>query len=230
MIEFAESFIALKKQPSKLLLDFLLLMCICCQRNVFAIENKYGGKKYPGGRNESSVKDIDVIILGQIPIRTHDFLYPTNWLDILKCVVYFSSFWVTISAVLFTGTNNVSAFSLVYLASSFLFCYIGTNFYMKPIRSILRWWTALITFNIIVIIIKSILNLRLIISSTFLSHQLMISLHTFLSEHKQHTKPLDMRCDCLCFAFLIFQLRLFKSIDFCHIINESKATFVCDSR
>lgn len=39
-----------------------------------------------------------------------------------------------------------------------------------------------------------------------------------------------MSYDCFCFAFLIFQLRIFKSIDFCHIINESKATFVCDSR
>lgn len=181
-IEDAESLIALKQNPMKLLLDFILLMCVCRQRYVFGIEKKYGGKKYPGGRNESSVKDIGIIISGQLPIRTHDFLYPTNWLDIIKCIVYFSSFWVTLSVVLLTGTNNVSAFSLGYLISSFLFCYIGTNFYMKSIDSILRWWSMLIAYNVFVIIIKSILNLRLIVGGAFATHQALAALHTFLSE------------------------------------------------
>lgn len=174
--------------PNKLLLDFILLMCICRQRHVFKIEKKYGGKKYPGGRNESSIKDIHIIISGQLPIRTHDFLYPTNWLDIIKSIVYFSSFWVTLSVVLLTGTNTVSAFSLGYLISSFLFCYIGTNFYMKSIDSILRWWNSLIAYNMFVIITKSILNLRLLISNTlifgetFATHHTLISIHTFFSE------------------------------------------------
>lgn len=171
----------LKSCPSKLLLDFLLLMCVCRQRIVFGIENKYGGRKYAGGRNESSVKDVNVIISGQLPIRTHDFLYPTNWLDILKCIVYFSSFWVTLSVVLLTGTNNVSAFSLGYLISSFLFCYIGSNFYMKPIHSILQWWHSLIAFNIFVIITKSILNMRCLISEHSISHQFGATVHKFLS-------------------------------------------------
>lgn len=156
-------------------------MCVCRQRIVFGIENKYGGRKYAGGRNESSVKDVNVIISGQLPIRTHDFLYPTNWLDILKCIVYFSSFWVTLSVVLLTGTNNVSAFSLGYLISSFLFCYIGSNFYMKPIHSILQWWHSLIAFNIFVIITKSILNMRCLISEHSISHQFGATVHKFLS-------------------------------------------------
>lgn len=174
--------LALRDAPGKLLLDFILLMCVCRQHVVFGIEKKNGGKKYPGGRNESSVKDIGVIIGGQLPIRTHDFLYPTNWLDIIKCIVYFSSFWVTLSVVLLTGTNNVSAFSLGYLISSFLFCYIGTNFYMKSITTILRWWNILVAYNIFVIIAKSILNLRLIIGGAFSTHQMLTSVHTFLSE------------------------------------------------
>ncbi|XP_055298732.1 piezo-type mechanosensitive ion channel component-like isoform X4 [Sitodiplosis mosellana] len=230
LIQRLEAFVSIKNHPSKLLCDFLLLMCICRQQNVFRIERKNGSRKYPGGSNESSVDDVGNIIAGQLPIKTHDFLYPTNWLDILKCVLYFSSFWVTLSVVLLTGTNNISVFSLGYLVSSFLFCYIGTNFYMKPIRTILRWWNTLIVFNVFVIIVKSVINLRLIIDGTFLSHQMVASVHEFLNEEKQSIKPLDSSYDCLCFAFLIFQLRIFKSFDFCHIINESKATFVCDSR
>lgn len=157
-------------------------MCICRQHNVFRIEQKYRGRNYPGGSNRSSVNEVGTIISGQHPIRTHDFLYPTNWLDVLKCIVYFSSFWVTLSVVLLTGTNNISAFSLGYLVSSFLFCYIGTNFYMKPIRTILRCWHVLVTFNVIVIGIKSFLNLRLVTKETFLSHQMVASVHEFLNE------------------------------------------------
>lgn len=36
--------------------------------------------------------------------------------------------------------------------------------------------------------------------------------------------------DGICFAFLILQLRLFKSYYFCHIINESKASTILASR
>lgn len=174
--------IVLKSNSKKLLLDFILLLLVCRQRHVFRTEQKNGGKKYPGGRNESAVKDIAIIISGQLPIRTHDFLYPRNWLDILKCIVYYSSFWVTLSIVLLTGTMNVSAFSLGYLMSSFLLCYIGTNFYKKPIHSILRWWSCLIAFNVFVIIIKSALNMRLIVGGDFSSYQWLASIHTFLSE------------------------------------------------
>lgn len=180
-IQHSEAFIALNEHPTKLLFDFMLLMCVCRQQNVFNIEQKCGGRKYSGGRNESSVKDVCIIISGQLPIRTHDFLYPTNWLDILKCIVYFSSYWVTLSVVLVTGTNNISTFSLGYLISSFLFCYIGTNFYMKPIQSILKWWNTLMAFNIFVIITKSILNLRLIVDGTFLSHHTVATVHNLLN-------------------------------------------------
>lgn len=181
-IRRTEDLIVLKNNPKKLMLDFILLMFVCGQRHVFRIEQKFGGKKYPGGRNESVVKDIAIIISGQLPIRTHDFLYPRNWLDILKCIVYYSSFWVTLSIVLLTGTMNVSAFSLGYLMSSFLLCYIGTNFYKKPIQSILRWWNCLIAFNVFVIITKSALNMRLIVGGVFSTYHWLASIHTFLSE------------------------------------------------
>lgn len=181
-VQRLESFIAIKSHPWKLLCDFLLFMCICRQQSVFHIEKKNGNRKYPGGHNESSIDEINSMIFGQLPIRTHDFLYPSNWLDILKCFVYFSSFWATLTIVLLTGTNNISAFSLGYLVSSFLFCYIGTNFYMKPIQTILRWWNSLIAFNVLVILIKSVINLRLIVDGTFLSHQVFALVHEFLNE------------------------------------------------
>lgn len=182
IIQRLEALIGLKEKPTKLLFDFILLMCICRQQNAFRIEKKHKGKKYPGGYNESSVDDIGTIISGQLPIRTHDFVYPTNWIDVLKCALYFSSYWVTLSVVLLTGTHNISAISLPYLFASFLFSYIGNNFYMKSIRTILKWWDFLIQFNVIVIVFKTIMNLRLVSDGDFLSHQIVEIVHEFLNE------------------------------------------------
>lgn len=195
--------VVLKNNPKKLLLDFILLILVCRQRHVFRVEQKFGGKKYPGGRNESAVKDIAIIISGQLPIRTHDFLYPRNWLDILKCIVYYSSFWVTLSIVLLTGTMNVSAFSLGYLMTSFLLCYIGTNFYKKPIQSLLRWWNCLIAFNVFVIVIKSALNMRLIVGADFSTYQWLASIHKFLSE---------VNFPSICFFRFLVRLNIFHRI------------------
>lgn len=232
--------LTLKNQPSKLLFDFLLLMCAARQNSVFNIEEKYGGKKYAGGHNESTVRDVSVIISNQLPIRTHDFLYPTNWIDIIKCIVYYSSFWVTLAVVLLTGTIKINVYSLGYLMASFLFCYIGTNFYMKPIRSIIEWWNALIAYNVFVILSKTLYNVWVIfhekqheMSETVDNDEMVTSVHSLLNESETkfiHLEQLEIGYDCLCFAFLIFQLRIFKSFDFVHMINESKATFVCDSR
>lgn len=53
---------------------------------------------------------------------------------------------------------------------------------MKPIRTILKWWMFLIQFNVIVIVIKTIMNLRLVSSGAFLSHQIVEIVHEFLNE------------------------------------------------
>ncbi|XP_031619192.1 piezo-type mechanosensitive ion channel component-like isoform X2 [Contarinia nasturtii] len=238
-IDALSNWLVLKQQPLKLLLDFLLLMCICRQQNVFRIEEKYSGGIYKGGRNQSTVLDVSVIISNQLPIRTHDYLYPTNWIDVVKCVVYLSSFWITLTVVLLTGTIKINLYSLGYLIASFVFCYIGTNFYMKPIRSIISWWDLLIAYNVFVIVTKSIYNVWVIFHeknrkiSSPNNDDMVTSVHSLLNENESsivHLDQLDVGYDCLCFAFLIFQLRIFKSFDFVHMINESKATFVCDSR
>lgn len=153
----------------KLLCDFLVLLCTTCQSNVFNIEQHHKEKDYPGGSNRPIEEEINLMCSGQLPTKTYDFVYPRNWFDITKCIVYFDFFWITLAVVLLTGTHNVSVFSLGYLISSFLFSYFGANFYMKPIYIILRWWRCLIGFNLLVIFAKTVLNLRLNHSNEILS-------------------------------------------------------------
>lgn len=138
-----------------------MLLCVACQSNVFLIECKQSNTNYPGGKNSCVVNDFALICAGEMQHKTHDFTLPRNWLDILKCAIYFGFFWITLALFLLTGTYNINMFSFGYLIAAFSFCYVGANFNMKPIRSILNWWKLLIIFNLLVILVKSILRAQL---------------------------------------------------------------------
>lgn len=145
----------LRTQAHKLVLDFLLLMCTCRQMLVFRIEKQYEGSDFPGGSNKSVVDDINNLGTGEVPIETHDFVTLTrNWLDIIKCAVFLGCFWITLAIVFLAGTNRVNVFSVGYLLGSFVFLWQGADFYLRPIRTILRWWSYLVAYNIFVITAK----------------------------------------------------------------------------
>lgn len=149
------------------MLDFLLLMCVSRQQRVFNIEKQNEGRVFAGGSNRTVIGEINRLSTGCIPIETHDFVtFTRNWLDVLKCAIFFGSFWITLAILLKAGTHCASILSLGYLIASFIFSYQGSNFYMRPIYTILSWWKMLIRFNIFVIVLKTILNLHLAINSS----------------------------------------------------------------
>lgn len=95
-----------------------------------------------------------------MPIQTHDFVtFTRNWLDIIKCAVFLGCFWITLAIVFLAGTNRVNIFSLGYLIGSFIFLWQGADFYLRPIRTILRWWGYLIAYNIFIITTKAFLQI-----------------------------------------------------------------------
>lgn len=150
----------LRLQVSKLLLDFILLICTCRQALVFRIEIQYEGNEFPGGSNKSVVEDINNLGSGEVPIQTHDFVtLQRNWLDIIKCAVFLGCFWITLAIVFLAGTNRVNIFSLGYLIGSFIFLWQGADFYLRPIHTILKWWGVLLGYNIFVITAKALLQI-----------------------------------------------------------------------
>lgn len=150
-------------------------MCASGQQKVFNVERLYEGRDFSGGSNKTVIEDIKKLSTGKIPIETHDFVsYTRNWLDVIKCVVFFGSFWITLGLVLQAGTHHpsvtscfiVSLLSLGYLVAAFIFSYQGTNYFMRSINKILTWWKYLIAFNIFMISTKACLNLCFFVNSS----------------------------------------------------------------
>lgn len=126
-----ETTILFKSKAKLLLLDFILLLLMCRQIIVFRIEARYENSvvNYPGGSNQSVLKDIDQ--LGVVPFDnpTHDFIDKIrNYLDILKRFLFILFFWATLAIVFLTGASRVNLLSLGYIIGSFIFLWQGTDF------------------------------------------------------------------------------------------------------
>lgn len=228
--------------------DFLLLLFVCRQLIVFRIENRYllNPDDFSGGSNQSVVKDLDD--LGQKPFAnpTPDFIERArNWLDIIKRGVFLVFFWITLAIVFLAGTNRVNLFSIGYLIGSFAFLWQGTDFYLRPIRVMLKWWNILIGYTVFVISLKALLQIAgcmylksLKTSYCWLVQLLGISCICFpqvptIDDQQQcsiEMEDVGLLWDGVCFAFLVLQRRIFSSHYFCHIINETKASTILASR
>lgn len=157
-----ENTVEFRDKSKLLLLDFLLLLMMCRQLIVFRIEARYENSvvNYPGGSNKPVLDDIDQ--LGTVPFDnpTHDFIDKIrNYLDILKRLVFALFFWAALAIVFLTGTSRVNILSVGYIIGSFVFLWQGTDFYLRPIHIIIKWWNYLIAYNVSVVAIKSMIQL-----------------------------------------------------------------------
>lgn len=249
--------VSLRNYADKILLDFLLLMCACQQRLVFRIENYYEDMKFPGGSNKSIVNAIDS---GEIPIDGQSFVSSQkNYLDILKCIVFLGFFWITLAIMFLAGSRNITIYSIGYLIGSFIFLWQGNDFYLRPIKSILRWWSALVAYNIFVITSKSFLRL---VSCNFMTHLNRVCyfnkifdiscgsgtknnvssffkkfLHFFtliqivyFQMDCQNEMENGLVWDVVSFVFLIVQLRIFQSCYFFLVVKDTKDSKYVESR
>ncbi|XP_065092019.1 piezo-type mechanosensitive ion channel component isoform X12 [Ochlerotatus camptorhynchus] len=244
-----------RAQAAKIVADFLLLMFLCRQTLVFRIEARYSScpDDFGGGSNKSVLEDIDK--LGTVPFinPTPDFIAKVrNWLDVLKRGAFLVFFWFTLAIVFLTGTSRVTLFSIGYLIGSFTFLWQGTDFYLRPIKAIIKTWNMLIGYNVFVITTKTLLQMlgclylsQLTTYNCWLVQLLGISC---LSSQEDRTPPDPIDPDAslatcnvpyddsglfwdgVCFAFLLLQRRIFSSHYFCHIINETKASTILASR
>lgn len=123
--------------PRRMLCTFFVLLVVSRQWVVFRIENRYRGKNYAGGSNESI---IHLIEQKDFKNPVPDYItYVRSYLDILKKVVLQSFLWITLAMVFLAGTSRINIYSLGYLVSAFVFLWYGSDFYLRPISRILRW-------------------------------------------------------------------------------------------
>lgn len=150
-----------KAKSKNLILDYILLVLLSRQLIVFRIETRYDSTIYAGGSNKSVLDDIDK--LGSKPFvnpTKYDFIDKIrNYLDIMKRFVFIMFFWCTLAIVFLTGTNRVNLFSIGYIIGSFTFLWQGTDFYLRPIHTILKWWNYLIGYNVTIVTIKTMIQM-----------------------------------------------------------------------
>ncbi|KAG5890381.1 hypothetical protein JTB14_029746 [Gonioctena quinquepunctata] len=234
----------------KLVYDFLVLLLVSRQWVVFRIERRYAGSSYAGGSNESIIhqaeqKDFE----NPVP----DFItFVRSYLDISKRAVLQSFLWVTLAVVFVAGTNSVNIFSIGYLLGAFVFLWHGSDFYLRPVSKIIKQWQLLLGYNVTVIFIKTVsqllgcIYLYLIPSSCCFLVQILgigcvrkfadtVPPNTFVDGGDQDLCEISpqyvgIAWDTVCFALLIFQMRIFNSYNFFHIVDDTKATTILASR
>ncbi|XP_012229785.1 piezo-type mechanosensitive ion channel component isoform X2 [Linepithema humile] len=234
--------------PKKLICDFILLMMIVRQSLVFHIEHQYflqSNKDFVAGHNYSVFQDMEKPTFVN-PVKDY-VSHIQSWLDVFKRGCMMSLMWVTLSIMFLAGTKRTNVFSLGYLIGAFVFLWQGSDFYLRPMRTILKWWNMLIGYNVVVIFLKALLQgvgcvliKDLETSSCWLVQLLGIAcLKKFKSSSDIVLSPADcnvsredigMVWDGLCFSFLLIQKRLFKSYYFFHIVDETKAMSILASR
>ncbi|XP_036328319.1 piezo-type mechanosensitive ion channel component isoform X2 [Rhagoletis pomonella] len=234
----------------KLIFDFILLLMVTRQKRIYRIEERLGDS-YPGGSNRNVVKDIED--LGRVPFEnpTNDFLsHVRNYLDIFMYAILCGFFWVTLATVFLAGTNMSDFLALGYLIGAFTFLWEGSDFYLRPIRQIINRWRWLLAFNVFNIVVKTCFEMagclfleELTQNCCWLVHLLGIGcyFHTQIpvddalkdkggGECPEVNKSTILMWDTICFAFLILQMRIFKSHYFCHIIIDTKANSILATR
>ncbi|KAG5319735.1 PIEZO protein, partial [Pseudoatta argentina] len=230
----------------KLICDFILLMMIVRQSLVFHIEQQYlqPDKDFVAGHNYSVFQDMEKPNFVN-PVKDY-VSHIHSWLDIIKRGSMMSLMWVTLSIMFLAGTKRTNLFSLGYLLGAFIFLWQGSNFYLRPMRTILKWWNMLIGYSVIVIFSKALLQgvgcvliKELEISACWLVQLLGIACLKKFKSSSETLNPtkctvtsedIGMVWDGLCFAFLLIQKRLFKSYYFFHIVDETKAMSILASR
>nr|XP_034178628.1 piezo-type mechanosensitive ion channel component isoform X2 [Osmia lignaria] len=234
--------------PRKLICDFILLMMIVRQSLVFQIEQRTSaaGEEFPAGHNYSVYQNMEKPNFVN-PVKDY-VSHIHSWLDIVKRGVMMSLMWITLSIMFLAGTKRTNLFSLGYLIGAFIFLWQGSDFYLRPVKTILKWWNLLIGYNVTVIFLKALLQGIgcVLITELETSACPVIQLFGISCLRKFRSSASDIvldKVDCevpredigmvwdgLCFGFLLLQKRLFKSYYFFHIVDETKAMSVLASR
>ncbi|XP_051158273.1 piezo-type mechanosensitive ion channel component-like isoform X4 [Leptopilina boulardi] len=231
--------------PKKLICDFILLMMIVRQSLVFHIEQRSlsTGREFVAGHNYSVYLDMEKPNFAN-PVKDY-VSHIHNWLDVFKRGCLMSLMWITLSIMFLAGTKRTNIFSLGYLIGAFIFLWHGSDFYLIPVKKILKWWNLLIGYNVMVILSKALLQgvgcvvIQQMEKSTCWLIQLLgiACLKKFQSSGADYPstcqvprEDIGMVWDGLCFGFLLMQKRLFKSYYFFHIVDETKAMSVLASR
>ncbi|GAB6019982.1 hypothetical protein CHUAL_002736 [Chamberlinius hualienensis] len=217
----------------KLAVDFFQLLFACCQLFVFQIERSPNSESYEGGSNKE---------LQYMNSNDPD----ENPIYLVKVIIFSLFYWVTLAIIFLAGTNRVSLFAMGYVIGCFLFLWNGQDFYLKPLKTILRLWNTLLAYNIFVIFIKTILQMVGCVYIKSMLQNFCWAIQLFgiacikkfdsnytVTKLGDCTVPEDeagLLWDGICLGFMLMQRRLFCSYYFHHLVTEMHAQTKLASR
>lgn len=161
---------------SHIFYDFIVLLFASRQWVVFNVEKMMlphgvgGGSNaetFDDGTDTRSLKDKDSVI-------PDFFTFGKTVLDHIKSLFFSGFYWVTLAVVFITATGKTNLFGLGYILGCFFFLWNGSEFYLKPIKTIVKTWKYMIAYCATVILLKTILQ----VSYTSLSPSLSQASHT----------------------------------------------------
>ncbi|XP_067854151.1 piezo-type mechanosensitive ion channel component 1 isoform X4 [Heptranchias perlo] len=224
-----------------LLYDFLLLMCVSHQWQVF-IDEKKEEIRNVSGENTDDPDPMAGKDLNPVP----NYIYCRCYLDMIKVAVFHYLFWLVSAVIFATGSTRISVFGLGYLLASFYLLLFGRRLLLKPATSRLNFWDCLIMYNVAVIISKNMLSLLACVflkqlQTNFCWMIQLFSLHCTIKGYYDENDLKDQECvlpvgeagiiwDSICFFFLLLQRRVFLSYYFIHVIADMRASKLQASR
>lgn len=218
--------------PQVLICDFFLLLMVIRQSLVFKIEAKNitDEQNLIAGHNYSVYQDMEKPNFVN-PVKDY-VSHIRCWLDVIKRGFMMSFMWITLSMMFLAGTKRTNLFSLGYLIGAFVFLWQGSDFYLRPVKTILKWWNILLGYNVCVIFTKALFQgFGYVLTSQWKESCLLIQLLGIgVGVCDDPTTDNGMIWDVFCFACLIIMKRLFKSYYFFHIVDETKAMSILASR
>jgi hypothetical protein len=240
-----EIFGDLKYSPTNLTFDFILLLMLTSLTVAFETAEKTDFSENPfkdGGENDSIFSSgISDAIYKHPNYSFNDKI--TNSMDLIKRYIFKIQYWVTIAIVFFVGTHQIDIFSLCYIICSFVFLWQGSEFYLKPLPSLLRQWNSLLLYNIVAITLKVLIKIvgcaygetipekYCFIPSIFdmpcASSRVEGKVSIYCENFEENTIFL---WDILCFFFIIMQRRIFLSHYFLNVVHDTQITNMMSMR
>ncbi|CRL00087.1 CLUMA_CG013369, isoform A [Clunio marinus] len=218
-------FTSIVKHPEKLIFDYLLFMCMLCQLEVFNQEKSRqalgifegGGSNIPFTKmNFTSDEHLFYEFKGK-----HN-----NPMKFFKQYIFRIHFWITLLIIFVVGSQSKDVFSLGYIFGVFIFLWIGTNFFLKPLKSINCWWNGFIMYSLIVIVIK--VSLRALFCSEVLNVSSMLVSWPISCEIAIH--HYSYFYDGITLMAMIIQRKIFRSFYFYNTIYDAFASSILASR
>ncbi|VDM38958.1 unnamed protein product [Toxocara canis] len=184
---------------------------------------------HPGGDNTPLLDPYQ-----PIPSMYKDFISTKgNLVAYVHSVVFLYSHWITLVVVVVCCMEGGSVFAFAYLITVFVLLWKGTELYAaQPFDRFIASWNYLVYYNLAVLAIKAFYLNTMCAFGWAVPCWLerVLGVYCAQSSCLLRSGSSAIWFDVLCFAALIFQLRVFNSYYFQHVIVDYRADRILGSR